>query len=178
MSVLGFIGSGLGSIVSGGLTGLFGAAINTVGEYLKTKEQNRHEEVMETYRIQELEKQGEIKQNIAETEAFKESYGNDRATYFTGVPGKIEGFMLALVDLFRGFTRPAATWYLLGLTTWITVMAWQVARALEIPLSTDQVYTILYDVVLIVMYLTVTAVAWWFGTRQKIMSKVSLRLPK
>lgn len=73
--------------------------------------------------------------------------------------------LFGLVDTLKGLARPGITAYLLGVSTWITVQAWNILDALKSPISPFQAETILLNVVTTVLYLTVTAVTWWFGDR-------------
>jgi len=86
--------------------------------------------------------------------------------YSEGVPvGKAGGFLLVLLDLFRGVVRPALTVYLCVLTT----MIYYQARILidREDLDPEQALQIEHLIVGTILYLTTTCVLWWFGTRNK-----------
>jgi hypothetical protein len=74
--------------------------------------------------------------------------------------------MFGFTDFLRGILRPALTVYLCGVTTWVTMMSWQLMQAQGTSLSTYQAVAIFDNVTSIVTYLTVSAVCWWFGDRR------------
>lgn len=72
----------------------------------------------------------------------------------------------AFLDWLRSFMRPAMTLYLMGATTWITYMAWDIVEKTHGGVMTLNVAEgILTQVIHTVVYLTVSAVTWWFGDR-------------
>lgn len=125
---------------------------------------------------------GEIE--VAEVGAFIESQKADRVRIFdsgymdrlfdaTGrtrwftIPfGVLLSMLFGLADTFKSMARPGITAYLLGVSTWITVKAWQLLEAVNAPALTPALAGgIISDTINIVLYLTVTAVTWWFGDR-------------
>jgi len=149
----------IGSVLSGGVTGLFGAGISSVIEYLKQKQKDQHELAMiqaerETLKleIQGRERvadiQAETSRDIAESKAFSESLIADRASYSTG-----NSKWLVLVDAVRGLTRPVLTLMLVVLTSvlWFT--------------TDDQILQ--SQIVATVLYVTTASILWWFGSRMK-----------
>ena len=83
---------------------------------------------------------------------------------------KFLGMMIAsgfaFLDWLRAFMRPALTLYLMGATTWITLLAWKIVTALQGGVMTEEsAVAILSQVINTVIYLTVSAVTWWFGDR-------------
>jgi len=84
-------------------------------------------------------------------------------------------FLLGFVDFIKRMIRPGLTIYLVGLTTWITIVARDVlVKANENDLTAIQAKEIFDSVTTIIIYLTVTCVTWWFGDRR--MSKFLMRL--
>ncbi len=73
--------------------------------------------------------------------------------------------MFAFTDFIRGLIRPALTIYLCGVTTWITMMAWDIMQKYGIELSATQALTTFGEVTGVVTYLTISAVTFWFGDR-------------
>lgn len=72
----------------------------------------------------------------------------------------------AFLDWLRSFMRPAMTLYLMGATTWITMLAWKIVeRTQGGVIDTATAMGILDQVITTVIYLTVSAVTWWFGDR-------------
>lgn len=83
-------------------------------------------------------------------------------------------FLFGIVDFMKRLIRPSLTIYLVGLTTWITMMAWEVMQAQNENFTTSEAKQIFDNVSTIVVYLTVTCVTWWFGDRR--MAKFLTRL--
>lgn len=72
----------------------------------------------------------------------------------------------ALVDWLNSFMRPALTLYLMGVTTYITYLSWIIIQANGLEtLTTEQSVGIFEQVTSTVIYLTVSAVTWWYGDR-------------
>ncbi|MGH1485481.1 MAG: hypothetical protein ACRBCI_04620 [Cellvibrionaceae bacterium] len=88
--------------------------------------------------------------------------------------GVILSFLFGMVDFLKRIIRPGLTIYLVGLTTWITFIAWNVMKEQQGDMTTQQAIGIFDDVTTIVIYLTVTCVTWWFGDRR--MAKFLTRL--
>lgn len=93
--------------------------------------------------------------------------------FATGV-GVFISLLFGLVDFLKKLIRPSLTIYLVGLTTWITIIAWEVMETKNAEFTTEQAKDIFDQVTTIVIYLTVTCVTWWFGDRR--MAKFLIRL--
>ncbi|CAG36738.1 unknown protein [Desulfotalea psychrophila LSv54] len=73
--------------------------------------------------------------------------------------------LFGLVDTVKGFARPGITLYLLILSTWISRRAWSILESSGGALTTTQSAEIVTQVTCSLLYLTTTAVCWWFGDR-------------
>ncbi len=74
---------------------------------------------------------------------------------------------LAGVDVLNGTMRPFLTYYLMGATTWVTYMAYEIMDKVSVGLITqDWAQGMFEKVTLTVVYLTVTCVTWWFCDRR------------
>lgn len=176
-----FLNDALGSILSGGATGLLGTIATAWVSLKKAKEQNRHAESMADLNHKQIlaeadanlkmaQTEGEIQQSLASTKAAAEgltaSYEHDQRRYATG---KLSGFWqgaMALVDVARGLMRPGLTVYLVVLTS---LMYWQMVTLLEGidgSFGAGDMMTIVRHIAVAVVYLTITCVSWWFGGRQ------------
>lgn len=128
--------------------------------------------------------EGEIE--LADAAAYKESLKSGREKLFSdkwidmimaagkdkwwGSICKLVGLFIAsgfaFLDWLRSFMRPAMTLYLMGATTWVTMLAWKImenAQGGAIDVVTAM--GILEQVISTIIYLTVSAVTWWFGDR-------------
>lgn len=174
-----WLGDALAAVLSGGATGMLGAAFTTWGELTKLKEANRHAEAMAVHdlavakveaegKLAIARSEGEAAIGVAEDGALAASYSHDKATYYTGELGPVGRFFMVLVDFLRGIIRPAETLYFTGLCTWLTVVAIDMLSKLDADASAKIVTQLVPQVVLVVLYLTTTIILWWFGARQKV----------
>lgn len=80
--------------------------------------------------------------------------------------GSLIAFCFAVVDWFNAAMRPALTIYLLGGSTYITYLAWDILDKAGPPvITTTQALVIFQNVTSTMIYLAVSAVTWWFGDR-------------
>jgi len=139
----------LGSISFGAVSGLLGPIISGFLSYKTKKMEFEHEVAMFTAKSQAnvaeveaamkivgMQVQGAV--DIAEADTFRQSVKTDgekeyfKADYLTklmdsGWFGKLIGgclaWLMGIVDFLRGLARPLITYYLIGISTWITVIA-------------------------------------------------------
>jgi len=181
------IGGILGTIFSGGVTGIIGSIANAVASYKLKKLEYQHEEVMAKERRVLLQMQtnrdvqlGEITKEQLETETAaavqKASYDQDKSTYVNridfskfGVLGKffgsLIGFLLGIVDFLRGIIRPGSTIYF---EVFMFIMWFSVYKLLggykELP--KEQLLSLFETLCMLILYCGTTCVLWWFGGRQ------------
>jgi hypothetical protein len=172
--------------IFGGITGLIGSALTAIFNYKTKKIEFAHQVSLKELDIQLAEKEHEfaLQQTSIEAEAVVEkaaeatlqaSYAHDRATYFTPFAGVIEKYpwlgipfaiLFALIDALRGLIRPSMTVYMVIL---VTVMYLQGVRLLEAQgyeaIATDSAMIFVHRLIDLVIYLTATIMAWWFGDR-------------
>ena len=141
----------IGSVLTGGATGILGSVIGQVGRFLETKQKLKKMaiEFQHELNLQELQFEArtaelENEQAIAEAGAMatmkSASYAHD-ASYGSSVIGNI-----------LRFVRPILTFMLLGFSVYVFLQA------------LDNV-EIKREISNQIMFLTTTAVAWWFGDR-------------
>ena len=153
----------LTDLMFGGLTGLVGGIAQKVADY-KTKKlelemlQKKTEAEIQLRRVDAeiMAQEWAARTKVAEIETasadFKASF-NEPVLYSEKVtPTVRQGWLLVLVDFLRGFVRPFLTLYLVVVTT---VMY----------LRTDGGAINAQSVVDTILYLSVTACTWWFGSR-------------
>ena len=91
--------------------------------------------------------------------------------------GSLVAVAFGFIDFLRGIIRPTLTAYLVGLTTYITFLAWDVMEAAGLDLFTPEAaQEIFSNVTSIIIYLTVSCVTWWYGDRR--MSKTIMETQK
>ena len=182
----------LASILGGGFTGLFGTFLSGIVQYFTMKEKNKHEialldaesknmiaEVSANIERDKVQTAGAVE--IAETEAFSkslesmskplfmESYmkGLMSGGQFGQACGVILSFLFGMVDFITRLARPALTYYLMGCTTWLTVIVYEVLEKASGPVI-DAVWAkaLFGDIVYAIIYMTTSCVMWWFGDRR------------
>ncbi len=155
-----------------------GAVIGAVGSWA-TKRENRkmkeidnaHEERMAEIETQQMEMEhnhalsladkqieqaqveGEIEKDIAETNAFTESLKSQKI--LTNIK---------FVDAIRFLMRPLITVYLLAMMSYLAYNIHMLVNGLDaLPIS--QIAALYTQIISQLMFLTTTAVTWWFGSR-------------
>lgn len=120
---------------------------------------------------------------LAEVEAFSDSqrHGNAQSlsSAFAERLANVDGwarfitlpllsilcFLLGLADFIKGLARPCITAYLLGVSTWLSYKSWQLLELTNTALSPAQAVDIVEQAISVLLYLSTTAVTWWFGDR-------------
>ena len=170
-----WFGDAITTIVSGGVTGILGSAVQSYSNY-KMKQLEGDKETKRLAHDKEmvaLEAQANIsiaeQERSAQNDLYQQnlqlaSYQHDAAKYLTGdkAPAWILA-LLGLVDVLRGLVRPCLTTYMAIVVTFILVEANTLLG--NASLSTEQAVTITGDIWQTVMYLATTIFFWWFGQR-------------
>ncbi len=88
---------------------------------------------------------------------------------YTGWLFRLMGTMIAaafsLVDWLNGMMRPTLTLYLVGASSYITLLAWKIMQTEGLDITSDQAVAIFGHVTSTMIYLSVSCVTWWFGDR-------------
>lgn len=74
--------------------------------------------------------------------------------------------LFGIVDFIKAMIRPSLTLYLCGVTTWVTMLAWEVMQSSGTGITPMEALNLFKDTTSIVVYLTVSCVTWWFGDRR------------
>ena len=157
----------LTSAFAGGLTGILGHGVKEwlALRRLKAESRMNAEERQHELDVMRLEIQGREQVAVIQREeatevaaygALSASYAHDRASYSDRVEdlSRAAQMLLVIVDVARGMTRPGVTWGS------VIVLAYMAAVAgLEAGVK--------QDVVDALIYVSVTAVTWWFADRPK-----------
>ncbi len=167
------------SLLTGGLTGVFGAIFTQIADFFKRKQELKHEvelrrldiEIMDKeweYRNRQAAVEGEVEMAKSADRLFEASYSADSARYCD--PSKLSSasaMLLVFVDVVRGLIRPALTIYLIWLVadtrSEINTIIKNAGGMTALDMS--QAFTIYNSTIEMVLYLAATCVAWWFGTR-------------
>ncbi|ANO57635.1 hypothetical protein [Vibrio phage vB_VhaS-a] len=163
----------LTSALSGGVTGLIGSIASGFFMWREKVNQRKHELDLAKLSLDERRLEGEqLLQQIkaqsdatiamAEMGAFANSINADRRTYSTSKGSRL----LQFVDFVRGLTRPVLTFFLVYLMSSIT---WDIVDALggyEAVIQGIGSMSLVERLILGIIYMTTSAVLWWFGSRQ------------
>ena len=143
----------IASVLTGGATGIVGSLIGTVGRYFETRQKLKQmslefdqeyklQQLQITSRREELESEEAIARMKTNADMKTASYAHDASYGIASV---------AVASILR-FVRPVLTFVLLAFVVYIF---WQ---------ANDDA-ALVYDLSNQIMFLTTTAVAWWFGDR-------------
>lgn len=167
--------SGIASIFGGGLTGLVGSVTQRIFEY-KTKKldielqkekyaneialKKADAEIMAQEwaartKVADIEAKAEM--DVEESKAFNTALSSEPKLYHEGGLTKTQNWLMVILDFIRGSIRPGLTLYLCAITT---IMYHKAAS--ETPIQAGE------TIVNTILYLTVTCVSFWFGTRNKL----------
>jgi hypothetical protein len=168
--------------------GVVGTAITGIFNYKTQKLKNTHDVAMAKLDMEHLKVEAEAnikvtkarvegEVELAEVDAMKNSYSMLSSNLFDkaymkyimerkwlswcAVPITL---MFALVDFLKHLARPALTYYLVGASTWITILCWKLMDG--VTLTGTEAYDLFKLVVMTVIYLTASCVGWWFGDRR------------
>jgi len=186
----------LWDVVFGGITGLLGNVFTTYFTYKQKSLEYKHAEKMielemkamlaeaeANIKITQAQIEGEVE--IADSAAFFESIKQGNKDQFSdkwiadllGVQGKgryfavpcaiLVAFLFGIVDFLKGIMRPGLTAYLVGLTTWVTILAKDILDKTSTgPLTAVQALALFDNVITLIIFLTTSCVTWWFGDRR------------
>lgn len=116
-------------------------------------QQQGHEIQMADKGIQRAEVEGAIQADVADSEAFSKS-----------IVSGLKDTGIQLVDAIRGIMRPVITVYVLGVATYLAINVAALVGGLS-GLDTDYVMQLYLRIIDDLMFLTMAAVLWWFGSR-------------
>lgn len=75
--------------------------------------------------------------------------------------------LFGIVDFMKGLMRPGITLYMMGASTWITMLAYGILEKAGIEkMKIEDAANIFNSVVVVITYLTISCVTWWFGDRR------------
>ena len=182
-SLLGTVGSALLGIGTGGIAtivqNIFGGISSWITEWQKRKTlelAHQQEMIMADKQIEVMRVEGEVKVQEArenramaeitiEGQNYQQSLLHDSATYSRGKEKTWADFLLVVADAIRGITRPTMTVFLCWIT-WSTYQHFTAYLATtNIPVSVDTANEMLRYIVTNTVFMSSTAVGWWFSSR-------------
>jgi NAD dependent epimerase/dehydratase family enzyme len=163
------------SVLTGGATGLIGAAISRFADYKTEKLKFTSElelrkadaeiaaaEWAARTKVASIEADAVV--DKADSEAFAKSF-NEPERYSAGVaPSRGEGWLLVLVDVIRALVRPGLTLYLATITTYLY---WDAHAIIRGPMTPEAATALVNKIIETVLYLTTVCITWYFGVRTR-----------
>lgn len=160
----------LETLLSGTITGFVGGIVGKVFDYKskKLELQMKQQEFQNNIELAKISASAAV--NVEDSKAFRAAIMSEPEKYYEGVTysNKQRWLMIAL-DFLRGIVRPALTLYLCALTTLIYFKAERLLQG-EF-LSTDLAFSLVSEIIQTVLFLTVTAIGFWFGSRNNFNTK-------
>ena len=155
----------LESLLSGSVLGIFGSLGGGVLDFLKQRQQNKHEIELINARKGLVEAEGANAVALADAQNFAASHESDKSTYanqagMTGWLGLLFNFLMATVDFARGITRPGITWTLFLESSLVAIYA-----LLRTNFPDEFWADIAVRCINSLLFLTETSVVWWMGSR-------------
>lgn len=177
----------ISSIGMGAVTGLAGPIISGISNYKMLQLKNSHDLAMIKAKadLYKLKVDSSItiaaNNNAKDVESYEvnaliESIKADKAMFHSEYIDNLQNskytkwvavvitVMFAIVDFLRGLARPAITYYLIGMSTWITYLAYEIMG--DSTMTSVQAYDLFRTVVLTIIFMTISCIAWWFGDRK------------
>lgn len=155
----------LGSILSGGATGLLGTAIQRYADHQNKKLDLQLEQARFDHQIALLKAQSESQMDIEDSKAFAESYHLEPKKYSEGSYSEKQKWVMVCLDFARGIVRPGLTLYLCALTT---IIYYKSAKLLAADfILPSMAYDLLSQIINTFLYIFTTCCLWYFGTRNK-----------
>lgn len=182
--MLEILGTLVGSIFSGGATGIIGVVAQRFADYKNKQldmqlEKQRFDNSVALKKVdaeimaQEWAAKTQVAQietagasDVADAQAFAASFQLEPKRYASEAamtPG--QNWVMVLVDALRGFVRPALTLYLCALVTAIYFLSRDKLKAED--LTAEQALELLKYLIASILYVWTTITLWWFGTRNK-----------
>lgn len=177
------LGSVIGSIFSGGATGILGVVAQRFADYKNKQLDMELEKQRSDAEIARLDKQaaimaqewagrtqvatveGEAKMDVAASEAFAASFKMEPQKYSGDKLTTNQQWLMVVLDFIRGSVRPALTIYLCVLVTVIYFLARDKLKGEDI--TAEQAIDLWKLLIGTILYVWTTITLWWFGTRNR-----------
>lgn len=172
---MGVVETFFSSIISGGVTGLLGVAVQRFCDYKNkqldievAKERMSHELLLRKADAEILEKEYAARVSVADIEADSKAFSasfNEPIRFSEKVKyTESQGWLMVILDFIRGIVRPGLTVYLCILTTLIYMETREYTGQ---NINEEKAFELMEMIVGTVLYLTTTCLLWWFGVRNK-----------
>jgi len=178
--------------VFGAITGLLGSAVTSYFNWKQQKLKNDHDiqmkeldiklvtvEADKKMEISRVETEGKIELSeldaykMAQEESNKSSFDSSymkylmESKYFQWLGALIAG-AFGFVEWLKGMARPAITYYLLGVSTYLTILCYKLLQTFSVSgaITLPEAYDIFQLCIRSLIYLTISCVSFWFCDRR------------
>lgn len=183
--MLEILGTVVGSILSGGATGIIGIVAQRFADYKNKQldmelEQRRSDNALKMKEAdakimaQEWAAKTEVARvetagasDVADAQAFSASYDLETKKFSGDNLTPAQMWLMVLLDTLRGSVRPVLTLYLCVLVTLIYATAKSTLLVNGAELSAEQALDLFKIMLGTICYVWTTITLWWFGTRNK-----------
>lgn len=154
----------LETLLSGAVTGFLGGIVNSIYAYKSKKldielNNSRYAHELEMKRIE-----SDAGVEGKDSEAFKAAITSEPKKYYEGTEySESQRWLMIGLDFVRGAVRPILTWYLCILTTLVYFKAEHLLKG-DIILP-GMAFDLVNQIINTILYLAVTCVCFWFGSR-------------
>ncbi len=175
--------TGITSILGGGITGLIGSVTQRIFEYKSKKldielqaskfaneialkkvdAEIMSQEWAARTKVADIEATAKV--DVEDAKAFSAALTSEPARYSVGTLSEKQNWLMVFLDFVRGVIRPGLTVYLCAITTAIYIKASRLLNG-DVILP-GMAYDMVQNIINTILYLTVTCVCFWFGTRNK-----------
>jgi hypothetical protein len=152
-------------------TGGVGAIVGTIGNWLTMQEQrktliinNAHQHKMAEFNSQQVLLQDESKRETILTQGNVEVKNVEALSFKESLKGAAIKTGVSIVDGIRGLMRPLITIFLLVMTALLASSVHDIVDGLD-SLPQESLLKLYRDMIIQLLFLTSTAVTWWFGSR-------------
>lgn len=154
----------LETLLSGAVTGFLGGIVNSIYAYKSKKLDIELNNSKYAHELEMRKIAAEATVEVEDSKAFKEALTNEPKKYYDGhdYTDKQRWLMIGL-DFVRGAVRPILTWYLCILTTLVYFKAERLLNG-DVILP-GMAFDLVNQIINTILYLTVTCICFWFGSR-------------
>lgn len=177
MSILADI---MGSLASGGLTGILGGALSWAKDRSMAKLEierlavtQKHDLAMAQHEkelmsmeadkeIRISERSAEAEEHVAQLDALKEGL---KAAKWDVADTEKEGPVLRFIEGLRRMVRPLASYYSIFILSVLTYWCIGLWNDMGLAMTPEQAYDLNMQMMSAIVYLSTTILLWWFSTR-------------
>ena len=154
----------LETLLSGAVTGFLGGIVNSIYAYKSKKLDIELNNSKYAHEVEMQKIKAEAAVDVEDSKAFKDAITSEPKKYYEGTEySPAQRWLMIGLDFVRGAVRPILTWYLCIITTIIYFKAEHLLKG-DVILP-GMAYDLVNQIINTILYLTVTCICFWFGSR-------------